>query len=200
MLDTNTKKQWMWNSSAFYHARWTEIFSCSILLYSSSSFKIKYWNAILILTILCFFSKSFLLNMKDVFFIIFVISTFFLLSHNTYCLDLAAIISPFLIIPPAKFAGVYGDPYVRPFVLPSLSLIHYSSKTAEQNFMKLSGIDHYMMPYCTSYLSFYLHDFGVSHSKTSTLPLRHMGGPISNLLLLLDRWTKFLESFKNYSL
>ena len=32
------------------------------------------------------------------------------------------------------------------------SLIHYSSKTAEQNFMKLSGIVHYMMPYCTSYL------------------------------------------------
>ena len=92
MLDTNTKKQWMWNSSAFYHARWTEIFWCSILLYSSSSFKIKYWNAILILTILCFFSKSFLLSMKDVFFIIFVISTFFLLSHYTYCLDLAAII------------------------------------------------------------------------------------------------------------
>ena len=31
------------------------------------------------------------------------------------------------------------------------SLIRYSSKTAEQNFMKLSGIVHYMMPYCTSY-------------------------------------------------
>ena len=26
------------------------------------------------------------------------------------------------------------------------SLIRYSSKTAEQNFMKLSGIVHYMMP------------------------------------------------------
>ena len=31
------------------------------------------------------------------------------------------------------------------------SLIRYSSKTDEQNFMKLSGIVNYMMPYCTSY-------------------------------------------------
>ena len=34
------------------------------------------------------------------------------------------------------------------------SLIRYSSKTAEQNFMKLSGIVHYMMPYCISYFKF----------------------------------------------
>ena len=34
------------------------------------------------------------------------------------------------------------------------SLIRYSSKTAEQNFMKLWGIVHYMMPYCTSYFKF----------------------------------------------
>ena len=34
------------------------------------------------------------------------------------------------------------------------SLIRYSSKTTEQNFMKLSGIVHYMKPYCTSYLKF----------------------------------------------
>ena len=67
-----------------------------------------------------------------------------------------------IIIPPAnKVAGVYSDPYVRPFVrsfvrpsVPSQSLIRYSSKTAEQNFMKLSGIVHYMMPYCTSYFKF----------------------------------------------
>ena len=70
-------------------------------------------------------------------------------------------------IPPAnEVAGVYSDPYVRPFVRsfvrsfvrpsvrPSQSLIRYSSKTAEQNFMKLSGIVHYMMPYCTSYFKF----------------------------------------------
>ena len=36
------------------------------------------------------------------------------------------------------------------------SLIRYSSKTAEQNFMKLSGIVHYMMPYCTSYFQFFV--------------------------------------------
>ena len=64
------------------------------------------------------------------------------------------------IIPPAnEVAGVYSDPYVRPFVRPSVrpspqSLIRYSSKTAEQNFMKLSGIVHYMMPYCTSNFKF----------------------------------------------
>ena len=61
-----------------------------------------------------------------------------------------------------EVAGVYGDPYVRLFVRPSVrrsvgpsqSLILYSSKTAEQNFMKLSGIVHYMMSYCTSYFKF----------------------------------------------
>ena len=62
----------------------------------------------------------------------------------------------FLFIPPAnEVAGVYSDPYVRPFVRPSLppsqSLIRYSSKTSEQNFIKLSGIVHYMMPYCTTF-------------------------------------------------
>ena len=48
--------------------------------------------------------------------------------------------------PANKVWGVYSDPYVRPFVRPfgrpSQSLIRYSSKTAEQNFMKLSGIVH----------------------------------------------------------
>ena len=51
-------------------------------------------------------------------------------------------------------------PSVRPFVCPSVrpsqSLIRYSSKTAKQNFMKLSGIVHYMMPYCTSYFKFFI--------------------------------------------
>ena len=83
--------------------------------------------------------------------------------------------------------------FVRLSVRPSQSLIRYSSKTAEQNFMKISGIVHYMMPYCTSYFTFYPHDFGVSQSKTRTLPLRHMGGPISNPLLLQDRRTEFHE-------
>ena len=59
------------------------------------------------------------------------------------------------LYPPAnEVAGVYSDPYVRPFVRPSQSLIRYPSKTAEQNFMKLSGIVHYLMPYCTSYFKF----------------------------------------------
>ena len=60
--------------------------------------------------------------------------------------------------PPNEVAGVYSDPYIRLFVRssvrPSQSLIRYSSKTAEQNFMKLSGIVYYIMPYCTSYLKF----------------------------------------------
>ena len=64
----------------------------------------------------------------------------------------------FVITPANEVAGVYSDPYVRPFVRPSVrpsqSLIRYSSKTAEQNFMKLSGIVHYMIPYCTSYFKF----------------------------------------------
>ena len=56
--------------------------------------------------------------------------------------------------PANEVAGVYSDPYVRPFLRPSQSLIGYSSKTAGQNFMKLSGIVHYMMSYCTSYFKF----------------------------------------------
>ena len=52
--------------------------------------------------------------------------------------------------------GIYWSlcPSVRPSLRPSQSLIRYSSKTAEQNFMKLSGIVHYMMPYCTSCFKF----------------------------------------------
>ena len=43
-------------------------------------------------------------------------------------------------------------PSVRSFVRPSLPTSNpYSSKSAEQNFMKLSGIVHYMIPYCTFY-------------------------------------------------
>ena len=68
-----------------------------------------------------------------------------------------------LIIPPAnEVAGVYSDPYVRPsvrtFVRPSVrpsqSLIRYSFETTEQNFMKLSGIVHYMIPYYPPYFKF----------------------------------------------
>ena len=66
--------------------------------------------------------------------------------------------SVYYYTPRKQIWGVYNDPYVRPFVrsfvCPSQSLIRYSSKTAEQNFMKLSGIVHYMMPYYTSYFKF----------------------------------------------
>ena len=56
--------------------------------------------------------------------------------------------------PRKQSLGVYSDPYVRPLVRPSVcpsqSLIRYSSKTTEQNFMNV----HYMMRYCTSYFKF----------------------------------------------
>ena len=65
-------------------------------------------------------------------------------------------VSLFLYPPQTKLRGyivilMSVRSFVRPSVRPSQSLIRYSSKTAEQNFMKLSGIVHYMMPYCTSY-------------------------------------------------
>ena len=49
------------------------------------------------------------------------------------------------------------------------------SKTAEQNFMKLSGIVHYMMPYCTSYFKFLFEWFVVFQSKTRTFPYKTWG-------------------------
>ena len=55
------------------------------------------------------------------------------------------------------------------------SLIRYSSKTAEQNFMKLSGIVHYMIHTAPPILSFYSNDFGVSQSRTRTLPYKTWG-------------------------
>ena len=55
------------------------------------------------------------------------------------------------------------------------SLIRYSSKTTEQNFMKLSGIVHYMMSYCTSYFKFLSAWFWVSQSKTRILPYKTWG-------------------------
>ena len=59
----------------------------------------------------------------------------------------------FIISPANKVCGGYivirmsVRSFVRSSVRPSPSLIRYSSKTAEQNFVKLSGIVHYMMPY-----------------------------------------------------
>ena len=71
------------------------------------------------------------------------------------------------------------------------SLIRYSSKTAEQNFMKLSGIVHYMMPYWPPILSFYLNDFGVSQSKTRTFSYKTWG---SGGIILWALFTVFLVS------
>ena len=65
------------------------------------------------------------------------------------------------------------------------------SKTAEQNFMKLSGIVHYMLPYSTSYLSFYSNDFGVSQSKTRTLPCKTWGSKGYNFLSIVHRISSF---------
>ena len=96
-----------------------------------------------------------------------------------------------LIIPPAnKVWGLYSDPYVRPFdrsfVRPSQSLIRYSSKTAEQNSMNLSGIVHYIMPYCTSYFKFLSAWFCgfPEQNKDFASTTNGEGGPISNPLLL----------------
>ena len=43
---------------------------------------------------------------------------------------------------------------VRSFIRPFPSLIRYSSKTAEQNFRKFSGIVHYLISHCTSNFEF----------------------------------------------
>ena len=55
------------------------------------------------------------------------------------------------------------------------SLIRHSSKTAEQNFMKLSGIAHYMMPYCTSYFKFLFEWFWGFPEQNKDLAIQNMG-------------------------
>ena len=92
-----------------------------------------------------------------------------------------SLIPEFLLLypPQTKFGGVYSDPYVRPSVRssvrPSKSLIRYSSKTTEQNFMKLSGIVHYMMPYCTSYFKFLFEWFGGFPEQNKDFAIQNMG-------------------------
>ena len=63
------------------------------------------------------------------------------------------------------------------------SLIRYSSKTAEQNFMLLSEIVNYMMPYCTSYLKFLFAWFWGFPVQNKDFAITTYGGPISNPLL-----------------
>ena len=87
--------------------------------------------------------------------------------------------------------------FVRPSVRPSQSVSRYSSKSAKQNFMTLSGSVHYMMPYCTSYFKI----LGCPRAKQGLCHYDIWGrGPISNPLLLLDRCTEFHETFRNCSL
>ena len=65
--------------------------------------------------------------------------------------------------------------FVRPSVRPSQSLIRYFSKTAEQNFMKLSGIVHYMMSYCTSYFKFLSAWFWGVPEQNKDFAIQNMG-------------------------
>ena len=76
------------------------------------------------------------------------------------------------------------------------SLIRYSSKTSKQNFMKLSGIVHYMFTtWCLTappILSFYSHDFGVSQSKTRTLPYKTWGSGEYHFVSIAPSISSFL--------
>ena len=100
-------------------------------------------------------------------------------DSNVYCFY-----SPrkqsFLFPPQTKFLGyivilLSVRSFVRSSVRPSQSLIHYSSKTAEQNFMKLSGIVHYMMPYCTSYFKFLSEWFWGFPEQNKDFAIQNMG-------------------------
>ena len=57
------------------------------------------------------------------------------------------------------------------------SLIRDSSKTAEQNFMKLSGTVHYMMPYCTYYFKILFEWFWGFPEQNKDFAIQNMGEP-----------------------
>ena len=90
-----------------------------------------------------------------------------------------------IIIPPAnEVAGVYSDPYVRPFVRPSVRPSVPPSLYSATPLRPLNRISWNFQELFTTWchtpppiLNFYPHDFGVSQSKTRTLPLQHMGDP-----------------------
>ena len=65
--------------------------------------------------------------------------------------------------------------------------------------MKLSGIVHYMVSYCTSFFKFLFDWFWGFPEQNKDFAITTYGGPISNPLLLLDRWTEFHETFRNCS-
>ena len=54
-------------------------------------------------------------------------------------------------------------------------LIRYSSKTAEQNFIKLSGIVHYTMTYCTFYFKFLSAWFWGFPEQNKDFAIQNMG-------------------------
>ena len=79
-----------------------------------------------------------------------------------------------------EVAGVYSDPYVRPFlrpsvhlsVCPSQSLIRHPLRPLNRiswNFQELFTTRYHTAP---PILNFYSNDFGVSQSKTRTLPYK----------------------------
>ena len=80
-------------------------------------------------------------------------------------------------------------------VRPSQSLIHYSSKTTEQNFMKLQELFTTWCHTAPPILSFYSNDFGVSQSKSRTFPYKTWG---SGGIILWALLTVFLVLFDVY--
>ena len=87
--------------------------------------------------------------------------------------------------------NICGDP----------SLIHFSSKTGEQNFMKLSGIVHYMVPYCSSYFKFLFEWFwGFPQQNIDFVQgLVEWEGTISHLLLI-KVFKEFHQPYRFYML
>ena len=107
-------------------------------------------------------------------------------------------LSHLLYPPQTKLGGgVYSDrSFVRPSVRPSQSLIRHSTKTAEQNFMKLSGIVHYMMPYCTSYFKILFQWFSGFPEQNKDFATQHMGERGYNFMSIAYS----ISSFKNIKL
>ena len=93
-------------------------------------------------------------------------------------------------IPRKQSFGVYSDPYVRSFVRPSQSLIAATPlNRILWNFQELFTTWCHTAP---PILSFYLNDFGVSQSKTRTLPYKTWG---SGGIILWALLTVFLVLF-----
>ena len=76
-----------------------------------------------------------------------------------------------------------------------LSLIRYSSKTAEQNFMKLSGIVNYMMPYCTFYFKFLFEWFWGFPEQNKDFAIQNMGERGYHFVSIAPQFTVFLVYF-----